>query len=87
MRLGLKWKYVFAVCVVTFEPIRIQTCSSQNDHLNLRFVKDIKVFGKKPTRYGHKMDFCQLQRPFMSRKFDAPPSTKGFIPEMNERTK
>ena len=22
----------------------------------------------------HKMDFCQLQRPFMSRKFDAPPS-------------
>ena len=60
---------------ITFEPIKIQTCSSpQNDRLNLSFVKDIKVIGKKPTRYGHKMDFCQLQRSFMSRKFDAPPS-------------
>ena len=67
---------IFAVCVITFEPIKIQTCSSpQNDRLNLSFVKDIKVIGKKPTRYGHKMDFCQLQRPFMSRKFNAPPST------------
>ena len=67
---------IFAVCVITFEPIKIQTCSSpQNDRLNLSFVKDIKVIGKKPTRYGHKMDFCQSQRPFMSRKFDAPPSS------------
>ena len=67
---------IFAVFVITFEPIKIQTCSSpQNDRLNLSFVKDIKVIGKKPTRYGHKMDFCQLQRPFISRKFDAPPST------------
>ena len=57
---------IFAVCVITFEPIKIQTCSSpQNDRLNLSFVKDIKVIGKKPTRYGHKMEFCQLQRPFM----------------------
>jgi hypothetical protein len=49
-----------------------------NDRLNLSFVKGIKVIGKKPTRYGHKLDFCQLQRPFMSRKFDAPPSIKSF---------
>jgi hypothetical protein len=39
---------IFAVCVITFEPIRIQTFSSpQNDRLNLSFVKDIKVSGKK----------------------------------------
>ena len=66
---------IFVVCVITFWPIKIQTRSSpQNDNLNLSFVKDIKVIGKKPTRYGQKMDFCQLQRTFMSRKFDAPPS-------------
>ena len=47
---------IFAVCVITFEPIKIQTCSSpQNDSLNLSFVKDIKVIGKKLSRYGHKM--------------------------------
>ena len=38
---------IFAVCVITFEPIKILTCSSlQNDRLNLSFVKDIKVIGK-----------------------------------------
>ena len=38
----------FAVFVITFEPIKILTCSSlQNDRLNLSFVKDIKVIGKK----------------------------------------
>lgn len=67
----------FGVCVVTFEPIKIQTFSSlQKDCLNLSFVKYIKVIGKKPTRFGDKMDFCQLQRPNMSRKFDAPPSIR-----------
>jgi hypothetical protein len=71
---------IFAVCVITFEPIKIQTCSlPQNDCLNLSFVKDIKVIGKKPTRYGHKMDFCQLQWSFMSRNFDAPPSNTYTI--------
>jgi hypothetical protein len=51
---------IFAVGVITFEPIRIQTCSSpQNDLLNLNFVKDIKVIGKKPTRYGHKMSVAK----------------------------
>ena len=68
---------IFAVCVITLEPIKIQTCSSpQNDRLNLSFAKDIKVIGKKPTRFGDKMDFCQLQRPNMSGKFDAPPSIR-----------
>ena len=34
----------FAFCVITFEPIEVQTCSTpQNDRLNLVFVKDIKV--------------------------------------------
>ena len=32
---------VFCICVITFEPIKIKTRSaSQNDHLNLSFVKD-----------------------------------------------
>ena len=32
----------FAFCVITFEPIEVQTCSApQNDRLNLSFVKDI----------------------------------------------
>ena len=39
---------IFAVCVITFEPIKIHTCSSpQNDRLNLSFVKDINTVGKK----------------------------------------
>ena len=34
----------FAFCVITFEPIEVQTRSvPQNDCLNLSFVKDIKV--------------------------------------------
>ena len=34
----------FAFCVITFEPIKVQTCSApQNDCLNLSFVKDIVV--------------------------------------------
>ena len=33
-----------AFCVITFEPIKIQTHSAlQNDHLIFSFVKDIKV--------------------------------------------
>ena len=34
----------FAFCVITFEPIEVQTCSApQNDRLSLSFVKDICV--------------------------------------------
>jgi hypothetical protein len=46
----------FAFCVITFEPIEVQTCSGpQNDLLNLVFVKDIKVVVKKMTRNRRKM--------------------------------
>ena len=35
--------YIFAFCVITFEPIKILNClAPQNDGLNLSFVKDIK---------------------------------------------
>ena len=45
-----------AFCVITFEPIMIQTCSApQNDRLIFSFVKDIKVGVKKMTRNPHKM--------------------------------
>ena len=53
---------IFAVCVITFEPIKIQTCSSlQNDLLNLSFVKDVEVVVKETARNGRKTDFCQSQ--------------------------
>ena len=42
----------FAFCVITFEPIEVQTCSPpQNDRLNLSFVKN----GRKLARNGQKM--------------------------------
>ena len=46
----------FAFCVITFEPIMIQTCSApQNDRLNFSFVKYTYVDGKKLARNGRKM--------------------------------
>ena len=46
----------FAFCVITFEPIEVQTYSApQNDRQNLGFVKDIKVVVKKMTRNRRKM--------------------------------
>ena len=45
-------KKIFAFCVITFEPIMINTCSApQNDRLNLSFVKD----SGKLARNGQKM--------------------------------
>ena len=39
---------VFACCVITFEPIKIQTSSApQNDHLNITVVKDFMQMAKK----------------------------------------
>ena len=36
-----------AFCVITFDPIKIQTHSApQNDRLNFSFVKDIHVDGE-----------------------------------------
>ena len=53
---------IFAFCVRTFEPIKIQTSSApQNDRLNLSFEKDIKVFGKQTARNHPRMDFSQQQ--------------------------
>jgi hypothetical protein len=49
-------KNMFAFCVITFEPIELQTRSApQNDRLNLSFVKDTYVDGKKVARNGRKM--------------------------------
>ena len=46
---------MFAFCVITFEPNKIQICSApQNDRLNLNFVKDIHVVGEKMARNGRK---------------------------------
>jgi hypothetical protein len=53
---SLKIICVFAFWVITFEPIKIQTWSApQNDRLNLRFVKDIHVFGEKNGKNRRKM--------------------------------
>ena len=47
-------KDIFAFCVITFEPIEVQTHSApQNGHLNLSFVKDIYVDGRKLVKNGH----------------------------------
>ena len=41
---------------IAIGPIKVQTCSaSQNDRLNLSFVKDIHVIAEKMTRRGLKM--------------------------------
>ena len=49
-------KNIFAFCVITMEPIEVQTSSApQHDCLNLSFVKDIKVVVKKMVRNGRKM--------------------------------
>jgi hypothetical protein len=58
----------FAFCVITFEPIEVQTCSApQNDCLNLVFVKDIKVVAKKMAR-NHSKSIGQysLSGPFVA---------------------
>ena len=45
-----------AFFVITFEPIKIQTClARQNDRLNLSFVKDIHLIAQKIIRSGLKM--------------------------------
>ena len=52
----------FAFCVITFEPIEIQTRSApQNDRLNLSFVKDFLKVGTKMARNGRKMAMYQMQ--------------------------
>ena len=51
-----------AFCVITFEPIKIQTyLAPQNDRLNLSFVKDIHVIAEKMARKGRKKAIYELQ--------------------------
>ena len=53
----------FAFCVITFEPIMIQTCSAaQNDRQNFSFVKDTYVDGEKLARNGRKLLIQHLFR-------------------------
>ena len=50
----------FAFCVITFEPIEIQTRSApQNDRLNLSFVKNIYVDGGNLAWNGRKTAISQ----------------------------
>ena len=52
---------ILAFYAIAIEPIKVQTHSaSQNDCLNLSFVKDRHVAGKKMARYGHYMAIYQL---------------------------
>ena len=54
--------FFFAFCVITIVPIMIQTClAPQNDRLNLSFVKDFHMVGKKMARNGWKMAIYQMQ--------------------------
>ena len=42
---------ILAFYAIAIEPIKVQTCSaSQNDRLNLSFVKDRHTYGKKMAR-------------------------------------
>ena len=67
----------FAFCVITFEPIEVQTCSApQNDRLNLVFVKDIKVVVKKMTR-----NRCNLIRKFEKYMALSVPIKEGNLEE------
>jgi hypothetical protein len=51
---------LLAFCVITFEPIRIYTfLASQNDRLNLSFVKYVYAVFEKMARNGHKMAICK----------------------------
>jgi len=46
---------MFALCVITFEPIEIQTRSGpQNDRPTLSFVKDEDTVGEKMAINGRK---------------------------------
>ena len=55
-------KEIFAFCVITFEPIKVKTCSApQNDRLNLSFVKDFYLVAKKMARNGRKMTIYEAK--------------------------
>ena len=75
---------VFAFCVITFEPIKIQNCEApQNDRLNLTFVKDGHIVGKKMAGNGHKTAICQSVLNRNSLYFLLEQSAP-FVPELHE---
>ena len=44
------------IFIITFEPNKIQAClAPQNDRLNLSFVREFHVVGKKMTKNSQKM--------------------------------
>ena len=62
-----------ASCVITLEPIEVQTHSApQNGCLNLSFVKDNYVGGGKVARNGRNLQFSCL-------KFCRPVSIQRFV--------
>ena len=53
--LEVKRQFSGKLVLITFEPIEVQTRSApQTDRLNLSFVKDIYVDGRKLARNGRK---------------------------------
>ena len=51
---------ILTLYAITFEQIKIQKRSTpQNECLNLSFVKNIYVVGKKMTRNGRKIDIFE----------------------------
>ena len=51
-----------AFYAIAIEPIKVQTCSaSQNDCLNLSFVKESYCNAKKMARTGGKMEIYESQ--------------------------
>ena len=53
---------ILAFYAIAIMPIKVQTCSaSQNDRLNLRFVKDTYDNAKKMAKNGGKMVIYESQ--------------------------
>ena len=53
---------ILAFYALAIEPIKVQTCSaSQNDRLNLSFVKDTYDNAKKMAKNGGKMVIYESQ--------------------------
>ena len=72
---------VFGFCVITFVPIKIQTCPApQNDRMNLSFVKDNHVVSKKRPDVVVKWPFirCYFSKVYRTRM--RPPATSEAIP-------
>jgi 1,4-alpha-glucan branching enzyme len=57
----MKQRYFNLYYVIAFDPIKILTqYASQNDGLNLNFLKDVNIVAKKMAKNGHKMAIYEL---------------------------